>query len=305
MDARNFSVRATTGAIVSTDPAQILGTSLPGPYKTPVPANRIDRKFAELRHAGTPGFMAYITAGDPDLEETVALVPALAEAGVDFVELGVPFSDPLADGVVNQLAAQRALEGGATLDKVLDAIRRIRAKSEVPIILYTYLNPLYVHGFGKFHAEAAAAGVDGMLVLDLPPEEAAANRELAENHGLKAIRLIAPTTPPDRMERIAKSAEGFIYYVSREGVTGEQAAVADSIEARLFEIKKHTDLPLAVGFGISTPEQAAQVARRADAVVVGSAIVRRMGEYAGEPDFVARVTAFVRPLAEAAHRARR
>lgn len=249
--------------------------------------------------------MAYITAGDPDLEETVALVPALAEAGVDFVELGVPFSDPLADGVVNQLAAQRALEAGATLDKVLDAVRRIRAKSEVPIILYTYLNPLYVHGFAKFHAEAAAAGVDGMLVLDLPPEETAANRELAENHGLKAIRLIAPTTPPDRMEHIAKSAEGFIYYVSREGVTGEQAAVADSIEARLFEIKKHTDLPVAVGFGISTPEQAAQVARRADAVVVGSAIVRRMGEYAGEPDFVARVTDFVRPLAKAAHRARR
>lgn len=249
--------------------------------------------------------MAYITAGDPSLRATEDLVPALAAAGVDFVELGVPFSDPLADGVVNQLSAQRALAAGATLDKVLDAIRRIRARTDIPVILYTYLNPVYVHGFDKFHEEAAAAGADGILILDLPPEEIGANSELAESHGLKAIRLIAPTTPPDRMEIIARAAEGFIYYVSREGVTGEQAAVADSIEARLFEIKKHTDLPVAVGFGISTPEQAAQVARRADAVVVGSAIVRRMGEYAGSPDFVARVTTFVRPLAEAAHRARR
>ncbi len=267
--------------------------------------SRIDHVFSGLRHAGTPGFMAYITAGDPSLDATVELVPALADAGVDFVELGVPFSDPLADGVVNQLAAQRALAAGATLDKVLAAIRSIRAKTEVPIILYTYLNPLYVHGFAKFHKEAAAAGVDGMLILDLPPEEVEANRELAETHGLKSIRLIAPTTPPARMEHIAKKASGFIYYVSREGVTGEQATVAASIEEQLFEIKKHTDLPVAVGFGISTPAQAAQVAQRADAVVVGSAIVRRMGECAHAPDFVVRMTDFVRPLAEAAHYARR
>ncbi len=266
-------------------------------------SNRIDRKFAELRHAGTPGFIAYITAGDPDLEATVELVPALAEAGVDFVELGMPFSDPLADGVVNQLAAQRALAAGATLDKVLAAVRRTRTKTEVPVILYTYLNPLYVHGFAKFHEEAAAAGVDGMLVLDLPPEEVEANRELAGAHGLKSIRLIAPTTPPARMERIAKAATGFIYYVSREGVTGEQAAVAESIEAQLFEIKKHTDLPVAVGFGISSPEQAAQVAHRADAVVVGSAIVRRIGEHGRAPDFIKRVTDFVRPLTRAVHHA--
>lgn len=268
-------------------------------------SNRIDQKFAELRHRGESGFMAYITAGDPDLAATEALVPALAEAGVDFVELGVPFSDPLADGVVNQLAAQRALTAGATLDKVLAAIRRIRAKTEVPLILYTYLNPLYVHGFDKFHEEAAAAGADGILILDLPPDEVDANRELAGRHALKSIRLIAPTTPPARMERIAKGAEGFIYYVSREGVTGEQAQVADSIEAQLFEIKKHTDLPVAVGFGISTPEQAAQVARRADAVVVGSAIVRRMGEHGGAPDFTERIADFVRPMTEAVHRARK
>jgi tryptophan synthase alpha chain len=218
-------------------------------------ANRIDQKFAELRHRGQAGFMAYITAGDPTLEATAELVPALAEAGVDFVELGVPFSDPLADGVVNQLGAQRALTAGA--------------------------------------------------ILDLPPDELEANQELAGRHDLKAIRLIAPTTPPARMERIAKTAEGFIYYVSREGVTGEQAKVSDSIEAQLFEIKKHTDLPVAVGFGISTPEQAAQVAHRADAVVVGSAIVRRMGEYGQDPDFVRKIADFVRPMTEATHAAKR
>ncbi len=267
--------------------------------------NRIDQKFAELRHRRQAGFMAYITAGDPHLAATEALVPALAEAGVDFIELGVPFSDPLADGVANQLGAQRALEAGATVDKVLASVRRIRAVTEVPLILYTYLNPVFIHGFDRFHAEAAEAGIDGVLILDLPPDEIEANSEWASRHAVKSIRLIAPTTPPARMESIARSADGFIYYVSREGVTGEQAEVSDSIEAQLFEIKKHTDLPVAVGFGISNPEQAAQVARRADAVVVGSAIVRRMGEYGQDPDFVRLVTDFVRPMAEAVHGVKR
>lgn len=267
-------------------------------------SNRIDQKFAELRHQHQAGFMAYITAGDPHLAATEALVPALAEAGVDFVELGVPFSDPLADGMANQLGAQRALAAGTTIEKVLASVRRIRLATEIPLILYTYLNPVFIHGFDRFHEEAAEAGVDGILILDLPPDEIDANRELAGSHAIKSIRLIAPTTPPARMERIARAAEGFIYYVSREGVTGEQASVADSIEAQLFEIKKHTDLPVAVGFGISNPEQAAQVARRADAVVVGSAIVRRMGEHGHDPDFVRLVADFVRPIADAIHGAR-
>lgn len=266
--------------------------------------NRIDTKFAELRRRGESGFMAYITAGDPSLQATESLVPAMAEAGVDFVELGVPFSDPLADGVVNQLGAQRALQAGATIDKVFASIHRIRARTEVPLILYTYLNPVYIHGFDRFHEEAAAAGADGILILDLPPDEIEANRELAGRHSLKSIRLIAPTTPPARMERIARAAEGFIYYVSREGVTGEQTTVADSIESQLFEIRKHTDLPVAVGFGISTPEQAALVGRRADAVVVGSAIVRRIGESGAAPDLTERIVSFVAPLAAAAHGAR-
>lgn len=266
--------------------------------------NRIDEMFSTLRAINRSGFIAYITAGDPSLEATERLVPALAEAGVDLVELGVPFSDPLADGVVNQLGAQRALEAGTTLDKVLRSVRRIRLATDVPLVLYTYLNPVYIHGFEKFHEEAAAAGVDGVLILDLPPDEIAANRELADKHHLKSIRLIAPTTPPARMAMIARTADGFIYYVSREGVTGEQTQLSDSIAGQVAEIRRHTDLPVAVGFGISTPEQAAQVARQADAVVVGSAIVRTMGECGAAPDFIDRIVSFVTPLTAAAHRAR-
>ena len=266
--------------------------------------NRIDQKFADLRAAGRPGFIAYITAGDPSLAATEQLVPALEAAGVDIIELGVPFSDPLADGVVNQMAAQRALEAGATIAKLFESILRIRTKSEVPLVLFTYLNPLYVHGFAKFHEEAAAAGVDGILILDLPPEEVAANKELTDLHQMKSIRLIAPTTPPARMERIAKAADGFIYYVSREGVTGEQVKLSDSIATQVAEIKKHTDLPIAVGFGISTPEQAAEVGRNADAVVVGSAIVRRIAEHGNDAGLAEKVADYVKPMAEAAHRAK-
>lgn len=267
--------------------------------------NRIDQKFADLHAAGKSGFIAYITAGDPSLAATEQLVPALEAAGVDILELGVPFSDPLADGVVNQMAAQRALDAGATIAKLFESIRRIRAKSELPLVLFTYLNPLYVHGFDKFHEEAAAAGIDGILILDLPPEEIDANRELTDKHRMKSIRLIAPTTPPARMERICKSADGFIYYVSREGVTGEQTKLSDSIGAQVAEIKKHTDLPVAVGFGISTPDQAAEVARSADAVVVGSAIVRRIAERGRDADLAGKVASFVAPLAGAAHSAKR
>lgn len=267
--------------------------------------NRIDEKFAALRAAESPGFVAYITAGDPSLAATEELVPALGEAGVDIVELGVPFSDPLADGVVNQMAAQRALDAGTTINGLFESIRRIRETSQIPLVLFTYLNPLYVHGFERFHEEAADAGVDGILILDLPPEEVEANRELADRHRLKSIRLIAPTTPAARMERIARTAEGFIYYVSREGVTGEQTSLPASIAAQVAEIKRHTDLPVAVGFGISTPEQAAAVAAQAEAVVVGSAIVRRIAEHGRNPGLAAGIAAFVRPLADAAHGARR
>lgn len=264
--------------------------------KTP---NRIDSKFETLRAAGQCGFIAYITAGDPDLKSTPALVAALEKSGVDIVELGIPFSDPLADGATIQAASGRALDAGASVSGVLDAVREIRRVSGIPVVLFTYLNPVYVYGFDKFHADAAAAGADGLLILDLPPDEAARNEELMKSHGLLSIRLIAPTTPPERMELIAKSAEGFIYYVSREGVTGEQTSLSTGIAAQVAEIKKHTGLPVAVGFGISTPDQAAEVAKESDAVVVGSAIVRRIGEHGKSGALVEKIVEFVSPIAAA------
>lgn len=261
--------------------------------------NRIDQRFAELRKSGKKGFVAYISAGDPDLNATLKLAAELESAGVDILELGIPFSDPLADGVVNQSAAQRALEAGTTLPKILEAIRIFRKTSELPIVFFTYLNPIYTYGYERFHKDAAAAGADGVLVLDMPPDEEARNQELHAKSSLRMIRLIAPATPPDRMESICKSAEGFIYCVSREGVTGEQTEIADSLGAQITAVRHHTKLPLVVGFGISTPEQAHTVATHADGVVVGSAIVRRIGEHGKDADLVGRIGDFVRPLVAA------
>ncbi|MDD5201147.1 MAG: tryptophan synthase subunit alpha [Terrimicrobiaceae bacterium] len=263
--------------------------------------NRIDACFDRLKSEGRSGFIAYLTGGDPSLDATVDLMLALERAGADIVELGVPFSDPLADGPTIQAASGRALAAGATTRGVLDCVRRVRERSQLPLVLFTYLNPVYAWGFERFHADAAAAGADGVLLLDLPPDETGTDGEFRGTAGLRSIRLIAPTTPPGRIGQLAASAEGFIYYVSREGVTGEQAALSDSIGAQVAEIRRHTALPIAVGFGISTPEQAAGVAKDADAVVVGSAIVRRIGEHGAAPDLPARIEAFVRPLAEAAH----
>jgi tryptophan synthase alpha chain len=253
-------------------------------------ANRIDQCFAALRGRKEKAFIAYICAGDPDLPRTVDLALALEKAGVDLLELGVPFSDPLADGLVNQLAAQRALDAGATVPGVLDCIRQIRRQSQIPIVLYTYLNPIFQFGFERFHREADEAGVDGLLLLDLPPEE-----DQPCGSPLH-IRLIAPTTPPERVEEICGRAAGFIYYVSREGVTGVQSSIASSLGERVTEIRRHTKLPIAVGFGISTAEQARDVAKTADAVVVGSAIVKAINENATKP---ARIGRFVTPLVAA------
>jgi tryptophan synthase alpha chain len=261
--------------------------------------NRIDARFHELRESGKAGFIAYITAGDPTPEATLALAAALEESGVDILELGIPFSDPLADGATIQAAAGRAITAGTNVAVVLDIVRRIRETSEIPIVLFTYLNPVYVFGYERFIKEAANAGADGLLILDLPPDEASRNAELAATHGLLSIRLIAPTTSPARMELIAHSAEGFVYYVSREGVTGEQTSLSHSISSQVAEIRKHTALPIAVGFGISTPDQAGEVAKLADAVVVGSAIVRQIAEAGNSPDLAEKIAAFTRPLADA------
>jgi tryptophan synthase alpha chain len=257
--------------------------------------NRIDQCFAALRGRNERAFIAYICAGDPDLTRTVDLSLALEKAGTDILELGIPFSDPLADGLVNQLAAQRALEAGATVPGVLDCIRQIRMRSQMPIVLYTYLNPIFQFGFERFHHEATRAGVDGLLILDLPPEE---DFELPSDGPLH-IRLIAPTTPLKRIEQICARAAGFIYYVSREGVTGVQSRVAASVAEQVAQIRKHTKLPIAVGFGISNAEQAREVAQVADAIVVGSAIVQRISDDAGKPDMPARIGEFVTPLVAA------
>ncbi len=259
--------------------------------------NRIDQKFRDLRAEGRSGFIGYITAGDPDLQTTPLLALALEKAGVDILEIALPFSDPLADGIVNQMAAQRALEAGATTRGVFDAVREIRKSSQLPIVLYTYMNPLYRYGFAEFHRDASEAGIDGLLILDLPPDEAQRNAGLSEHGDLACITLIAPTTPAERIDKIVKGATGFIYCISREGVTGAQSQMATNIAERVALIKEHTDLPVAVGFGVSTPEHVKSVASCADAVVVGSAIVKKMEEHAKDPDrLITEVSSFVAEL---------
>ena len=278
----------------------------------PAMSERIERLFVRCRDENRAGFIPYICAGDPNFARTVEIALALERNGADLLELGLPFSDPLADGIVNQLAAQRALEAGATAHGVLDCVREIRRASEIPIVLYTYLNPIFRFGIEKFNQAAADAGVDGLLILDLPPEEDANAQKLDglkpsslrnenDNNAAKIVRvrLIAPTTPPERIALIAKAARGFIYYVSREGVTGARDSVAQAFEEKLALIRQHTDLPVAVGFGISNPEQAATVARVADAVVVGSAIVDLIGKIGDRDDLADRVGKFVAPIVSA------
>jgi len=267
--------------------------------------NRIVEKFAALKRAGSKGFIVYIGAGDPDLDTTRQLALAFDAAGVDVLELGVPFSDPLADGLVNQLAAQRGLESGTTPPGVLATVAAIREKSSIPIILYIYFNLVHRAGLEKFIADAAKAGVDGLLVLDLPIEESEHYEALMRKAGLCHIYLVAPTTPEDRIATIVKRANGFVYYISREGVTGMQEKVAESIATMTEKIHAHTELPIAVGFGISTPEQARAVAQCAEAVVVGSAVVNQIAEHGRTPDRVARVANFVRALAAAVKSVRR
>ncbi len=258
--------------------------------------NRIVDRFARLKCEVKKGFIVYIGAGDPNLEATRRLALALDKIGVDVLELGVPFSDPLADGLVNQLAAQRGLESGTTPPKVLETVARIRAESQIPIVLYLYFNLMHRCGVEKFIRDAAKAGVDGLLVLDLPPEESENYEGLMRQAGLCNIYLVAPTTPDDRIELIVKRGAGFIYYVSREGVTGMQQKVSDTIAAMTAKIRAHTDLPIAVGFGISTPEQAKLVAANSEAVVVGSAVVNQIAQFGKSGELVPKVTEFVGSL---------
>jgi tryptophan synthase alpha chain len=267
--------------------------------------SRLAQRFAELKRAGRKALIPYIAAGDPAPEVTVPLLHALVAAGADALELGVPFSDPMADGPVIQRAAERALAHRVRLRDVLAMVREFRATDDkTPIVLMGYLNPVEVMGYERFAAEAAAAGVDGALTVDLPPEEADDYLTALRAHGLDAVFLLAPTSPPTRVQRIAAAAGGFLYYVSLRGVTGASHLDLTEVEARIAAIRRHTELPVGVGFGIHDAETAAQVARVADAVVVGSAIVRRMEALATQPDrILTEVPAFVAQLRAAMDRA--
>jgi len=235
---------------------------------------RIADAFDRAREENRAVFVAYLCAGDPNMETSVEACRAVIEAGADVLELGVPFSDPLADGLTNQLAAQRALESGMTGEKVLELVRRVREFSEVPIVFYTYYNLVFAKGSEGYAKAAKAAGVDGLLTLDLPPEESAEHLAACEKHGLQTVYIVAPTTPDKRIETICAATTGFIYYVSREGVTGEQASMSEGIAAQVKLIRQYTELPVVVGFGISNAEHVKTVAQAADGVVVGSAIVK-------------------------------
>lgn len=258
--------------------------------------NRIDKKFNELRKNRKKGFIAYITAGDPTLKITACLIPELEKSGVDLIELGVPFSDPLADGLTNQKAAERALLQGVSVRKILDMVRKVRINTKVPIILFTYLNPVFRYGWLKFAKDASAAGVDGILILDLPAEESDMQREILAAEGIKMIYLVAPTSTEKRIKLICRRASGFIYYVSRTGVTGMRKSVQTSVEPMVKKIKKHTKLPVAVGFGISKPNQVKQIAQYADAVVVGSAIVNQIELNMVKKTLVPKISKFVKTL---------
>ena len=258
--------------------------------------SRISRLFERLKAEARPGLIAYITAGDPTAEHTPKLVAALERGGADLIELGVPFSDPIADGPVIQRGSDRALKSGTTVRRVLEMARSIRAQSEIPILLFSYLNPLLRYGFEALARDAKGAGVDGVLMIDASVEEAQPYVEAMRNAGLDTVFLATPTSTPERLALVARYSSGFIYLVSRTGVTGEQQSISASVAPLLEAVRRHTSLPLAVGFGISTHEQFADIASQAGSAVVGSAIVRYIEEHAADPDLEAGLEAFTRRL---------
>ena len=244
--------------------------------------NRITKRFNELKKAGKKGFVGYLTAGDPDITTSEADIRMALDSGLDVLELGIPFSDPTADGPTIQLAAQRALNGGMTLETSLELVARLRKEYETPIILFGYANPFFHYGYKKLCADAVAAGVDGILVVDIPFGSDNEFRAEMRNCGLCSIPLIAPTTPKERAKEILAEADGFVYYIMVCGVTGARADVASDVGEHINMLRSCTDLPIAVGFGVSDGAQASRAAKDADAVVVGSALIRaaRKGELA-------------------------
>lgn len=260
--------------------------------------SRLGERFELRRSQGRAALVAYLTAGDPAPERTVELALALERGGADVIELGVPFSDPIADGAVIQRASERALKAGTRLDRVLEIAGEIRARSDVPVILFSYLNPLLRYGFERLAGGAARRGVDGVLLIDLSVEEAEAPVETLREAGLATVFLAAPTSTNERLRKVAELSSGFVYVVARAGVTGEQAVVAGGVRALVERLRAYTSLPLAVGFGVSTPEHAREIAAYADGVVVGSAVMRLVEEHAAAPELEARLERYLRSLRE-------
>jgi len=268
-------------------------------------STRIERRFQALKDEGRAGLVTFLTAGDPDAETATEILKGLPAAGADVIEIGVPFSDPMADGPAIQASSLRAIRGGMTLAKVLDMVRAFRTDDDdTPVILMGYYNPIYIYGVDKFLADAKEAGVDGFIVVDLPPEEEGEFCLPALDAGLNFIYLTAPTTDDGRLPRVVEHASGFVYFVSITGTTGSKPVVAADVAGHVARIRRHTDLPVAVGFGIRTPEQAAEIARVADASVVGTALVEAINTGAETGRAKEKALAFVAELAEGVRGAR-
>ena len=262
-------------------------------------SRRLEATFARLRDKGEKALIAYLMAGDPGLAETEQLVLALEKAGADIIELGVPFSDPIADGPVIQQAAERALRSGASLRKILASVESLRQRTEIPIVLMLYYNSIHAMGCEEFCPAASAAGVDGLIVPDMPPDEAGPLKGPADAAGLPLIFLLAPTSTPSRRKLVAAESHGFVYYVSLTGITGSKISNVGDIQDNVKKLRKVSASPVAVGFGVATPEDAARVSKMADGVIVGSAIVKQIALHQQDPAMIKHVAEFVRSLKSA------
>jgi tryptophan synthase alpha chain len=267
--------------------------------------SRIEKKFAELRQRGEAALIPFVTAGDPDLDTTLEILRALEKGGADCIELGIPFSDPTADGPTIQRSSERALKSGVSLRSIFRTLSAFRRSSEIPVILFGYYNPLFHYGVEEFCRQAARAGADGMLCVDLPPEESLELRGWADAAGLDLIYLLSPTSDIERIRLVGRSGRGFIYYVSVTGVTGVRRTFDDRLRSRVARVRRMTALPVGVGFGVSTPNQAAWIAKFADAVVVGSALVEIIAKAQGSAEKVRRAGAFIASLKRAMKRVRK
>lgn len=261
--------------------------------------SRIESTFKSLAARGEKALIAYVMAGDPTLAQTTEIVFEIEKAGADMIELGVPFSDPVADGPTIQKADERALRQGTTLRAVLDLVSVLRRQTKIPLILMTYCNPIYAFGLPAFFKESKEVGVDGLIIPDLPHEESKEFLSQARRHGIDLILMIAPTTPPERAERLMKEGSGFIYYVSLTGITGVPIAEKEAVRERILQLKSMTSLPIAVGFGISTPEAAKEIARAADGIIVGSALVKIIEAAPNDPAYLSRLAELVSSLKSA------